>query len=226
VKAIPGLQVAVDGPSGSGKGTVSSMLAALLDLPVYDTGLLYRFVAGITHERKVDVDDEKAIVTMMDQVMNCIEWNADGLSMPGMSPGSEIRSEETGSLASRIAKYPEVRNRLMGLQRSVAVGGCIMDGRDIGTMILPEAKAKFFLTASIRERARRRWRQLQDGDPQISLEDVVSDLMLRDNRDRKRKHAPLHKAGDAVLIDTTTLRQDEVVDRMIAIMQRRGLILG
>jgi len=225
MKPVHGLQIAVDGPSGSGKGTVTSLLAAELNLPLFDTGLLYRFVATIAQELEVSVDDEGALATMLDRVSSSISWDAKGLRIDGTGPDPAMRSENVGSLASRIAKHRQVRERLVHLQRSVAAEGCVMDGRDIGTVILPAAKAKFFLTASIRERARRRWRQLQETDPQTSLERIVADLTSRDNRDRERSHAPLQRAEDAVLIDTTTLRPDEVVDRMTAIMQRRGLIL-
>lgn len=222
---ISGLQVAVDGPSGSGKGTAAAALAVALNLPVFDSGLLYRFVAYIALEQGADLDQGDSLTAIAELAVAQAEWHPGGLTVRGESWNDRLRSEEIGAVASIVARSPAVRKRLLDVQRQIAAGGCVMDGRDIGTVVLPKAQAKFFLTASLRERARRRWLQLRGVTPEVSLEDIVRDLKRRDQQDEQRQHAPLQQAIDAVYIDTTTLRKDEVVDRMITILQRRKLVL-
>ncbi|MFQ5355252.1 MAG: (d)CMP kinase [Mariprofundaceae bacterium] len=225
IRTVKGLQVALDGLSGSGKGTAATGLAAAINLPVFDSGLLYRFVAYIAVEQGVELDNESALIEMMDQTINRVTWHSSGLYVQGENWSARLRSEEVGAQASRVAKLPEVRKKLLQLQRSIASDGCVMDGRDIGTVVLPEAQAKFFLTAALRERARRRWLELRAISPEVSLDDVVTNLKKRDQQDEQRRHAPLQIAADAVYIDTTTLRSDEVVDRMLTILRRRKFIL-
>jgi CMP/dCMP kinase len=117
-----------------------------------------------------------------------------------------------------------VRECLLAVQRQAAARRCIMDGRDVGTVVLPDAQAKFYLTASLRERGRRRWVQLQGRQSEVSFDQIVEDLKHRDHRDMQRTHSPLRPAEDAISIDSTTMRADEVVDRMLAVLERRGLI--
>jgi len=221
---VPGLKVAIDGPSGSGKGTVAAMLARKLCLPVLDTGLLYRFVGWKLARMGVKLDDEPAVLASLDAALADMRWEEDDICDGQESVGALLRGEDVGRLASMVAAMPGVRARLLDVQRRLAADGCVMDGRDIGTVVLPDAQAKFFLTASARERARRRWRQLRQHDPEIDLDAVHHDIRMRDAQDAGRRHAPLEQAGDAIRIDSTTLRVDEVVDRMLAIMARRGLI--
>ena len=223
-QAVSGLNVAIDGPSGSGKGTVARMLAEEIGLPVLDSGLLYRLVAAVAVERDVDPDDGEALARMVVGMLDQIEWRQDGVYFEGEDWSPRLRSEAAGAAASKVASQPAVREQLLGLQRRLAEAGCVMDGRDIGTVVLAEAEAKFFLTASVRERARRRWAQLKDGDEANGLEQTLIDLKKRDQRDRERQHAPLRQAADAIVIDSTTLRPDEVVERMLGVLERRGLI--
>jgi len=225
-QAIPGLQIAIDGPSGSGKGTVARMLAAEIGLPVLDSGLLYRLIGAVAIDRGIDMDDGDALAGLVSGMLAAVAWTEAGVSFEGENWTERLRSEETGAAASKAAAQQKVRERLLGLQRKLAESGCIMDGRDIGTVVLATAPAKFFLTASIRERARRRWLQLNDQDSADGLERVFAELKIRDQRDRERQHAPLRQAGDAMVIDSTTLRADDVVDRMLGVLERRGLILG
>jgi len=220
----PGLKVAIDGPSGSGKGTVAKALARALGLPVLDTGLIYRFVGWKLNRMGVALDDEAAVLVALDDVLAGMRWR-EGSILDGEDEVTEaLRGEEIGAWASRVAAMPRVRERLLDVQRRCAEAGCVMDGRDIGTVVLPDAQAKFFLTASERERARRRWRQLRERDPEIDLDAVHHDIRMRDAQDAGRAHAPLVQAEDAIRIDSTTMRVDEVVDRMLAIMERRGLV--
>lgn len=221
---LSGLQIALDGPSGSGKGTVAAMLAQELGLPVLDSGLLYRFTACLATEKNVPLDDADALVDMLDAAEAEMDWQQAGLCFRGEDWTGRLRSEVVGSLASQVAAKIPVREKLLHVQRHLAARGCVMDGRDIGTVVLPQAHAKFFLTASVQTRGRRRWLQLQGTQAEDSFEAIIADMKARDQRDMEREHAPLTQAQDAVHIDTTTMRVDEVVDRMIAILERRGLI--
>ncbi len=221
---VAGLQVAIDGPSGSGKGTVAAMLAAETDLPVLDTGLLYRYAGCHAEKQGADMTSETAVLGVLDTCLKHIDWRENGIFVCGENWSNRLRDEKAGAAASRVAAMPKVRMRLLAIQRRLASQGCVMDGRDIGTVVLPHAQAKFFLTASLKERARRRWTQLQAAGAEASLDAVLTGIRMRDRQDAERAHSPLKQAGDAVCIDSTTMRIDEVVDRMLAIMARRGLI--
>lgn len=223
-KPAPGLKIAVDGPSGSGKGTVAKLLAEEIGLPVLDTGLLYRLTGAVALQRAADLTDEAAIVRLTEEMLDGLVWSSGGIEFHGEVWTDRLRGEEVGAAASRVAVMPAVRACLLTLQQQLASSGCIMDGRDIGTVVLPDAPAKFFLTASVRERARRRWSQLKQMGHRCDFDEVLLDLKKRDQRDRERQHAPLAQAVDAIAIDSTTLRVDEVVDRMLGILERRGLI--
>jgi len=222
-RAIKGLTIAIDGPSGSGKGTVAKMLAEEIGLPVLDTGLLYRLCGFTAMERGVALDDEAAVAGVVDALLDGIVWTVDGVSLDGVNVTDSLRSEAVGAAASKVAAMPSVRQKLLGLQQQLSAQGCIMDGRDIGTVVLPDAPAKFFLAASVRERARRRWAQLKH-QSDSSLDEVIEELKMRDQRDLERQHAPLKQASDAITIDSTTLRVEEVVDRMLGVLERRALI--
>ncbi|ATX81445.1 cytidylate kinase [Mariprofundus ferrinatatus] len=223
-KPVDGLQVAIDGPSGSGKGTAAKMLAKEIGLPVLDTGLLYRLIGGLAIERAIALDESESLVALANEMLESVAWTVDGITFDGENWTDRLRSEAVGNAASKVASQPEVRECLLGLQRKIAESGCVMDGRDIGTVVLPGAQAKFFLTASVRERARRRWIQLKEQGGS-SLEAVVEELKMRDQRDQERQHAPLLQAEDAIAIDSTTMRVDDVVDRMTGVLERRGLIV-
>jgi len=221
--AIEGLTIAIDGPSGSGKGTVAKMLADEVGLPVLDTGLLYRLTGSVALQRDVSLQSESDVAALVDGLLGEINWTVDGIFLAGENVTAGLRTEQVGAAASQVAAMRSVREKLLGLQHLLAEKGCIMDGRDIGTVVLPDAPAKFFLTASVRERARRRWAQLKD-DSDSSLESVLDELKMRDQRDAERQHAPLKQADDAISVDSTTLRVDEVVDRMLGVLERRKLV--
>jgi len=222
--AIDGLTIAIDGPSGSGKGTVAKMLADEIGLPVLDTGLLYRLTGSVALQQGVALDDEAAVAGLVGPLLDAIEWTVDGIFLDGENVTAQLRSEKVGAAASSVAAMPLVRGELLALQHKLAEQGCVMDGRDIGTVVLPDAPAKFFLTASLRERARRRWAQLKK-DEENSIEHVLEELKVRDQRDAERQHAPLKQALDAISIDSTTMRADDVVDRMLGVLERRKLIV-
>ncbi|WP_232494236.1 (d)CMP kinase [Novosphingobium kaempferiae] len=197
--------IAVDGPTASGKGTIAKALAAHFHLPHLDTGLLYRAVGRQCLLDGGNPDDP-----------------ADALAACAFAPellgDPELRSEATGGLASRVSIHPAVRQALYDRQRNFALqpGGAVLDGRDIGTVIAPEAPAKLFVVASVEARAQRRFLEMQAHGRDVSLEDIAADLAARDERDRNRKDAPLIAAPDAVVIDTSKLKREEAIAAAIA----------
>jgi cytidylate kinase len=202
--------IAVDGPTASGKGTIAKALAAHFGLPHLDTGLLYRAVGRQVALNGGNPDDAA------DSLAACA-FPEDLISDP------ELRSEATGGLASRVSVHPAVRQALYERQRAFAAqpGGAVLDGRDIGTVIAPEAKVKLFVVASVPARAERRFREMQQQGRAVALAEIAADLAARDERDRNRVEAPLVAAPDAVLLDTSDLNRDEAIAAAIAIAEAR-----
>jgi cytidylate kinase len=196
------LVIAVDGPAASGKGTVAARLAALYGLPHLDTGLLYRAVGAAMTAAGRDLDDAEAAAVM-----------ARGLDLDGLGDPALIAGD-AGEAASRVASHASVRAALLGLQRDFAArpGGAVLDGRDIGTVIAPDAPAKLFITATPEARALRRWKQLHARGEAITFEDMLADIRRRDERDAGRGAAPMVQASDAVLLDTTDLDIEAAFD--------------
>lgn len=200
--------IAVDGPTASGKGTIAKALAAHFGLPHLDTGLLYRAVGrqcALNGGNPDDPADGLIACNFPDQLM------AD----------PELRSEVTGGLASRVSVHPGVRAALYDLQRAFAMqpGGAVLDGRDIGTVIAPEAQVKLFVVASVSARAERRFAEMQASGRSVSLAEITADLEARDARDRTRAEAPLVAASDAVLLDTSDLGREAAIAAAIRIAQ-------
>ena len=192
--------IAVDGPTASGKGTIAKALAAHFGLPHLDTGLLYRAVGRQVFLDGGDPDDggdALAATSFPDSLLD----------------DPHLRNEETGGLASRVSVHPAVRQALFERQRSFATqaGGAVLDGRDIGTVIAPEAETKLFITASVAARAQRRFLEMQDRGVKVTLEAIQDDLRARDERDRTRDVAPLVPAADAIVIDTSALGKEEAI---------------
>ena len=197
--------VAIDGPAAAGKGTIGRAVAARFGLAHLDTGLLYRVVG-----RKV-LDGAEPVAAA--QGLVAADLDAEGL-----------RSAEAAQAASRVAAIPEVRAALVDFQRAFArrAGGAVLDGRDIGTVICPEAQAKLFVTASAEVRAHRRWLELRDAGGTVSYDEVLADVRERDARDTDRSEAPLRPAADALVLDTSELSIDEAVARAVAAVERAG----
>ncbi len=205
----PNLIIAVDGPAASGKGTIARALAKHFGLPHMDTGLLYRAVA-----------------------LNLWRWGGDpgnelealrACDVAGVDPeDSELRSEPVSSIASRISAYPSVRTALLERQQDFAgqEGGAVLDGRDIGTVVAPQATIKLFVTASAEVRARRRCAELQARGMPAHLDEVLTDIHARDERDTGRAAAPLRQAADALLLDTSALDKDEAIAAAIALAEK------
>ncbi len=209
--------VAIDGPAASGKGTIALRLGEALALPVLDTGLLYRAVAAATLAAGLSLEDGAACARLAESL------DLDSLDDPA------LRTRAMGEAASRVAVHPAVRAALVAAQRAFArrEEGALLDGRDIGTVITPDAQAKLFITASPEARAERRWRQLLFQGESVSLEEILADIRARDERDSTRAAAPLRPAVDAVLLDTTDLSIDasfEAARRIVeAARARSGL---
>ena len=195
------LVIAVDGPAASGKGTIAKGLADHFGLPYLDTGLLYRAVGVFTKKRTGGFEEGDA------------EWVARSLLADSLTD-PVLRTGEAGELASRVAAYPGVRRALLDFQKNFAAqpGGAVLDGRDIGTVIVPDAAAKLFVTASPEVRAERRWRQLAEQGEQVALETVLEDIRVRDKRDSGRSNAPLVQAEDAILLDTSEMTIHQAAD--------------
>lgn len=199
--------IAVDGPTASGKGTLAKALATHFGLPHLDTGLLYRAVGrqvSLNGGNPDDPADALAACAFPDNLLN----------------DPELRSEASGGLASRVSVHPAVRQALYERQRAFALqpGGAVLDGRDIGTVIAPEADAKLFVIASVPARAERRFKEMQAQGRDVALAEIAADLEARDLRDRTRTEAPLVAASDAVLLDTSELGRDEAIAAAIRIV--------
>ena len=201
--------IAVDGPTASGKGTIAKALAAHFGLPHMDTGLLYRAVGMQVRLNHGDADCPADALT-------ACQFPDSLLADP------ELRSEATGGLASRVSIHGEVRRALFERQRAFATqpGGAVLDGRDIGTVIAPEAEVKLFVVASVPARAERRFREMQAAGRSVSLAEIAADLELRDARDRTRTEAPLVAASDAVLLDTSDLGREAAIAAAIRIAEQ------
>ena len=196
--------ITIDGPSGSGKGTISRLLATELGYSYLDTGALYRAVAWKVREEKVDPDDEAAMEDLLKKIQ--IIFKRDAINVNGVDVTSEIRTAEIGELSSRVSSKPAVRERLFHLQKEICVmGKVVIEGRDTGTTIFPEAWNKFFLDADVKERARRRYEELKEKSPDITLEQTIEDIEKRDARDSSREASPLKQTDDMVYIDSTGL---------------------
>lgn len=212
----------IDGPSGAGKGTVSRIVASRLGWHYLDSGALYRAVGVAASWANLDISDPAALVRCTFDTRVEFSDAAHGLRVlvNDVDATDELRLETTGAVASAIAAFPEVRSALKERQRAFRQPpGLVADGRDMGTVIFRDAPFKVFLTASAEERAERRYKQLKDKGVSVTLDGLLREILARDARDAQRTVAPLRPAEDAVLIDTTGLNIDQVVERVLAIVK-------
>ena len=213
--------VAIDGPAGAGKSTVAKKLAACLGLAYINTGSLYRALALAAAEAGLDPRQNLSSDFLAAQHL---EFRGETLFLNGKDPGAALRSAECAANASLISKQPEVRNFLLSVQRDAARSQWIvMEGRDIGTVIFPDARVKFFVTASLEARAKRRLAQQGETAAGADLASVMDDIRSRDERDAKRETAPLRPADDAVMVDTTNLTVDQVVELLVRQCRNSGV---
>ena len=214
--------VAIDGPSGAGKSTVARHVAKSLGYHFLDSGALYRALALAALRAGVGPEDKAGLAGVLGRLR--IELGEAGsVLLDGREVAHEIRTESVSQAASKLSSLPEVRAALIGLQRSAARSpGTVAEGRDMGTVVFPDAQLKVFLDADPAERATRRALELRARDPAVDVEEVKAEMVERDRRDRTRAVAPLRAAGDAVVVDSTALTIDEVVDRIVAEATRRA----
>ena len=213
-----GYKIAIDGPAGAGKSTIAKLVAKKKGFIYVDTGAMYRGRAVHFLDRGIVPDDRERIVRACEDADVTIRYE-DGVQqvyLNGKNITSRLRTEEAGNMASVSSAIPEVRAKLLELQRSLAEDqNVIMDGRDIGTCVLPDADLKVFLTASVDTRARRRYEELKEKGTVCRLEEIAADIEARDLRDTTRETAPLKQAEDAVLIDSSNMSIEEVVDAIV-----------
>ncbi len=220
----PTVKIAIDGPSGSGKSTLAKLLAKHYGFVYIDTGALYRTVGLAVMERGLASDDAEGIVAMLPSVNISmrLEDGGNAVYLDGRRMGGEIRTPECSKYASDVSKIPQVRAFLLETQRSIArENNVIMDGRDIGTVILPDAQVKIFMTASDDARAERRFRELIEAGKNVTLQEVKADMAWRDANDSGRKIAPAVPAEDAVMFDNSRLSVEDTVAEAIKIIDSR-----
>lgn len=210
--------ITVDGPSGAGKGTLCMVLADKLGFHLLDSGAIYRVLALAAIHHGVDTESEDALVPLATHLD--VQFIAEGdlvkVILEGEDVSGELRKEETGMAASKVAALPRVREALLRRQRAFsAVPGLVADGRDMGTVVFPEAEAKIFLDASAEERATRRLKQLQQKGLDVKFDDLLSEIQERDDRDRNRPVAPLRPAEDALVLDSTSMNIEQVVEKAL-----------
>lgn len=216
--------ITVDGPSGAGKGTLCYALAQKLGFTLLDSGAIYRVTGLAALKSAVDFTDENALATLAHKLnLRFVPQGGEvRIFLNDEEVSSQIRTQEIADIASKIATYPAVRAALLDLQRSFASEkGLIADGRDMGTVVFPQAKAKLFLDASPEERARRRFNQLQNKGINGNFAQILAEIKERDFRDRNRAVAPLKPADDALVLDSTTLSIDEVIEQALNYIHQR-----
>ncbi|GIW39613.1 MAG: cytidylate kinase [Candidatus Binatia bacterium] len=215
--------VAIDGPAGAGKSTVGKLVARRLGFRYVDSGAMYRAVGVLAAERGLPFDDEASLVPLCEELEVVFESDGVRILAGGRDLTEALRTADAGQWASRVSVLPGVRARLVERQRALARGGdVVMEGRDIGTVVCPDAEVKIYLDAEPRERAERRARELEERGERVDRERILREIEERDRRDRERSTAPLRPAPDAVRIDTTGRTLEEVVARVVSLVRAKA----
>ena len=220
--------IAIDGPSGSGKGTISRLIAHRIGWHMLDSGALYRLVALAAQRHSITVENESALVPLAAHLDVEFDPGRDldnsKIILEGEEVTNDIRTEECGNAASKVAALPAVREALLDRQRAFRTApGLVADGRDMGTVVFPDAILKIFLTASREERADRRYKQLKEKGINVSFAHLLKEIEQRDERDSNRSSSPLKAASDADFVDTSNMTIDEVVDYILEACRRQGI---
>lgn len=217
------MTVTIDGPAGAGKSTTARLVATRLGFTYFDTGAMYRAITLLALERGISLQEGEALADLAKKTQLRIESTAaqTRIWVDGREITEAIRSPEVSRSVSEVAAHPLVRNEMVRLQRLLASqGDCVVEGRDIGTVVFPQAEVKIFMNASIDERARRRLEELRAGGVQANLEEIRAEIEARDRLDSARETAPLQKAVDAIEIDTTHLTIEEQVQKIVDIVRQ------
>jgi cytidylate kinase len=220
------LQIAIDGPSGAGKSTMAKILSKRLGIMYLDTGAMYRALALKAIRSGIDTHDREKVSSILNYTDIQIEYEngSQKVLLDGEDVSDKIRTDEVSMGASAVSAIPEVRVKLVEMQQKIASGNpVVMDGRDIGTHVLPDAPVKIFLTASVKERALRRYKeQKEKGILSKSLEELEKEIEIRDYNDSNRAQSPLRQAEDAILLDTSDLTIEESVEKILGIVRSKG----
>ena len=219
------LIIAIDGPSGAGKSTLCRMLARALNLFYIDTGSMYRAVALAVMESNISAKDDIAVGSLAARVDINLEGEPDSLkvTLDGRDVTREIRNEDVTHMSSVISAVPEVRRAMVRRQRELGKRGAVLNGRDIGTVVFPDADLKFFLTAATEERAQRRFAEERAQHPEVDFEATLAEMRERDRRDSTRADSPLKPAADAIILDSTGLSINEVFEKMMGqVLKKRA----
>ena len=217
--------VAIDGPAGSGKGTITQLVGEELDLINIDTGATYRCVALETLNKSISIEDKEKIVKLLDNIDIEFRNTDEGkkVHLNGNDVTSQIRSKEVSQIVSQVSSIKEVRYKMVDLQRRLAEGkNVIMEGRDIGTYVFPNANVKIYLDASAEERANRRFKQNQEAGIEMSYEEILQNIKMRDEIDKNKEMGALKQAEDAVYVDSTYLTIEEVKNKIVEIIKEKG----
>lgn len=217
------INVAIDGPAGAGKSTVARLVAEKLGYIYVDTGAMYRTVTLKALREGTDLNDPAALGRLAERldIRLLPEPGGQRVLMDGEDVTDRIRSADVTGAVSRVASVPEVRRVLVKLQRDMAARrGVVMDGRDIGTNVLPDAEVKVFMTASVRVRAERRWNEIRGKDPEATIEGLMEAIESRDRADTERETSPLRRADDALLLDTSLISAEEAAERVVRMCRR------
>lgn len=216
------INIAIDGPSGAGKSTIADLLAERLGYTHLDTGAMYRAVGYCAVQHSVNQDSEEDLMNMIHRMDLVITRNNE-VFLDGEDISSKIRENEISMAASNVSRHALVREAMVALQQRISSeGGYILDGRDIGTVVLKDAKVKIYLTASAEERANRRVKQNKENGIESDYQQILRDIIARDKQDMERENSPLRKAEDAIEIDSSFLSISEVVDKVLAIVEERS----
>lgn len=216
-------KIAIDGPCASGKTEVAKAVASSLNILAVDTGALYRALTLFCLEENIDVNSSEAVIQGVGDID--VHLDKDDVYLNGVCVTEKIRTEEVSGSVATVAKIPEVREKVVVLQRKIAdTQSVIMQGRDITSVVLPNAEIKIYLTASLEERTRRRQKDLNKNGESVSFEKVKENIKARDEADITRTVSPLVKTEDSILLDTTSFTLDEVVEKIIGIVKERGLV--
>lgn len=218
------MNIAIDGPAGAGKSSIAKLVAQKLSFVYFDTGAMYRTIALYALEHQISPAREEDVVAVLDKIQITLS-HEDGeqeIFLNGTNVSKDIRREEVGKNASTVAKYAAVRQKLVSLQQEIAADmDVIMDGRDIGTVVLPNAEVKIYLTASANVRAKRRYKELEEKGESCDLTQIEKDIIARDEQDMNREISPLRQAEDAVLVDSSDMTIEEVVNCLIDIIKKK-----
>ncbi|NLK73657.1 MAG: (d)CMP kinase [Clostridiales bacterium] len=211
--------IAIDGPAGAGKSTIAKIIAGKLGIEYIDTGAMYRAITLKLYQLRCDLNDEVSINQILEDTR--IDFIKNSIFLDGKNVDEEIRTPMINENVSLVASLKIVRQKLVAIQQNIGKNkSIIMDGRDIGTYVFPHAHYKFFLTASVEERAYRRWKEMQEKGFQVNIKDIKEDIMKRDDMDTHREINPLYKASDAIEIDTTGKTMEVVVNEILSYIKK------